>query len=281
MLYNRLFHILQIIAIVCNLKYSSFFTQKPLRFAERFGALSCFVVDIGFFRLGAEVFCLELVELAVFDKMGAALAKFKRYIFADALLADIQHPIVVHGSGIAVGFAAHDHQLDTIQIMFHVDSFQQGLCGDAFVTDGEFLEKREFAIGVFLILHGAAHHHIVVTIPPIFGDALHKPLDALGEEQKGAVLALRYHRPTSVTPWVGFFDEKIRGKAGVDHAGLHFVIAVFQPCQRLFKIIGFYDVSGVHASLGIAFVDIAMQASFTAFFTSAPRVPHRHTLHLA
>lgn len=78
-------------------------------------------IDSGLSGLAAELFGRNGVQSAVFDEVGAALAEGERNIFAQALLADIQHPIIVERTRMAIRFAADDHQLDAVEIRLDVD----------------------------------------------------------------------------------------------------------------------------------------------------------------
>jgi len=57
------------------------------------------IIDAGGLRLTAQVFGQELILLAVFDEMRSALPEFKADILLDALLADVQNPVVMERSG--------------------------------------------------------------------------------------------------------------------------------------------------------------------------------------
>ena len=72
------------------------------------------VVDIGKPCLFAQVFYLKLILPAVFDKVRAALPELETHVPADALLPDVQHPVIVEGSGVSVQLSADDDQLHAI-----------------------------------------------------------------------------------------------------------------------------------------------------------------------
>ena len=80
--------------------------------------------------------------------------------------------------------------------------------------DGHREKNRQTVIGHLLVFNGATHKHIVVTIAPIAWNAIHKTVDAFGEEIKPKVAPLLNHLPTFGTPLVGIFQEKIRRKTG-------------------------------------------------------------------
>ena len=75
--------------------------------------------------------------------------------------------------------------------------------------DGHREKNRQTVIGHLLVFNGAAYHYIVVTIAPIAWDAIHKTVDAFGEEIKPKVAPLLNHLPTFGTPLVGIFQEEI------------------------------------------------------------------------
>lgn len=68
---------------------------------------------------------MERIAPAVFDKVGAALAKFEADVFADALRTQIEDPVVVEGSGVPVGLSADDHQLHAVQIRLQIHTLQK------------------------------------------------------------------------------------------------------------------------------------------------------------
>ena len=92
-------------------------------------------VDASGTGLLAQIPGLQGVEPAVLDEMGAALAEFKVHLMADALLTDVQHPVVVEGAGVSVGFAPDQDAFNARQIRLQTDPLQQGLGGDAPVPD--------------------------------------------------------------------------------------------------------------------------------------------------
>ena len=104
------------------------------------------VIDAGKARLAAQVSGLERIAPAVFDKVGAALAKFEADVFADALRTQIEDPVVVEGSGVPVGLSADDHQLHAVQIRLQIHTLQKRLGGDAPVPDRERTENRKFPV---------------------------------------------------------------------------------------------------------------------------------------
>ena len=79
-------------------------------------------INPGLSGLTAELFGRSGVPSAVFDEVGAALAEGERYIFAQALLADIQHPIIMERARMAIRFASDDYQLDAVEIRLNIDS---------------------------------------------------------------------------------------------------------------------------------------------------------------
>ncbi len=90
-----------------------------------------------------------------------------------------------------------------------------------------------------------------------------------------------YHPPAFLTPAVSLFNQKIRRKTGIDDAGLHFVISVFKPFDRLAEILCLYDFACINIPLCVAFMYVAVKTSLTAFSASSPGVPHRHNSYLS
>lgn len=79
------------------------------------------VVDIRLSGLGAKVLLLQGILPSVLDKVGAALAKFKGHVFADALRPQGEHPVKVHGPGKPVRLPACHHQFHAVQIPLQIN----------------------------------------------------------------------------------------------------------------------------------------------------------------
>lgn len=197
-----------------NLPGSSFLIFSPLK------------IYPGLLRLAAQDLRWQGILLAVLDEVGAALTKLKGHILPDALLPDVQNPVIIERAGVIIRLTADYHQLDTVQIFFYVDFFEKRLGSNTLVLNGQGLKYRQFPVRVLLIFDGAAHHHIVVSVAPVLGDALHEPFNPLGQKEEGAVLALLDHFPALGPPWVCFLNEKIRRKAGINQTAFHPVIPV-------------------------------------------------------
>ena len=70
---------------------------RELRFT--YMQLLFLIINTSGFCLTAQVFGLEIILLAIFDEMRSALPEFKADILSDALLADVQNPIIMEWSG--------------------------------------------------------------------------------------------------------------------------------------------------------------------------------------
>ena len=121
---------------------------------------------------------------------------------------------------------------------------------------------------------------LIKCVPHCLNSTEHKPLYAFCQEKKCAVLTFTNHLPALISPFIRFFDEKVRGEAQVHETWFHFVISVFQLFSRFIKILCFNDVACVYISLVIAFINIAVQTALAEFFAPVPRIPHRHISHL-
>ena len=53
-------------------------------------------------RLLAQVFGLELILLAILDEVRSALTELEINLLSDALLPDVQHPVIVKRSAVPV-----------------------------------------------------------------------------------------------------------------------------------------------------------------------------------
>jgi len=173
----------------------------------------CLEINSGFSCLGAQIFYLQFVFSVVLDEMSSALAEFKGHILPDALFAQGKHPVVMHGSGIAVRFTACHYQFNTGQILLQIDGGDHGLADDVFMLYPKCCKNLQSFICPLLIFHGAADNHIVPAIAPIRGNTIHKPFDPLGQEKELAVLPLTNYIPAFHPPGIGILQQKVRGKA--------------------------------------------------------------------
>ena len=94
-------------------------------------------VYIRFAGLRAEVFCGDGVPLAILYKMGAALTKLKADAGVFALAAHIQHPVIIEGPCVFIGFAAQYHQLNAVKIGSNVHGAYKGLKYNVFMFYGK------------------------------------------------------------------------------------------------------------------------------------------------
>ena len=118
---------------------------------------------------------------------------------------------------------------------------------------------------------------LIKCVPHCLNSTEHKPLYAFCQEKKCAVLTFTNHLPALISPFIRFFDEKVRGEAQVHETWFHFVISVFQFLNRFTEIFRHNNIAGIHVSFGITLVYVAMKAALTAFFTASPWVPHCHS----
>ena len=144
------------------------------------------------------------------------------------------------------------------------------------MLDGKLLKYGQLFVRVALIFNGTAHGNVLVSVRPILRHTLREPFNALGQKEKGAVRPLFDHFPAFAAPRIGFFNEKVGGKAKIHQPRLHFITAFFEQRYRLIKVLCFNDHARINAALGVTLMDIAMQAAFAALFTSTPRISHRH-----
>ena len=144
------------------------------------------------------------------------------------------------------------------------------------MLDGKLLKYGQLFVRAALIFNGTAHGNVLVSVRPILRHTLREPFNALGQKEKGAVRPLFDHFPAFAAPRIGFFNQKVGGKAEIYKSRLHFIAALFELRDRLIKVLRLNDPARINTSLGIALMDIAMQAALAALFASAPRIPHRH-----
>lgn len=142
--------------------------------------------------------------------MRSALSEFKGNVFANALFSNIKNPSVVKRSCILIQFAANDHKFNSIKMVFQINCFDERLDRDAFVFDRQFIKNPKLIIDISLVFNRTTNDHIFISVAPILGDAVQKPVNALREKKKGAIAALLNHLPTFLPPRVSLFNQEIR-----------------------------------------------------------------------
>ena len=144
------------------------------------------------------------------------------------------------------------------------------------MLDGQRLEDGQTVIGHHLILHRAAYQHIVISVTPIIGHALHETVDALGEEIKPEVAPPLHHQPALLTPFVGIREQKVRSETCEHHlAALNLprlVTLAFDGELETASLTAFAarHLAAVHFVLPIY---IAVLAPRTDLGASVPRIP--------
>ena len=80
------------------------------------------------------------------------------------------------------------------------------------MLDGQFVENGKPVISPVLVFYRTANRDIVISIVLVLRDAVHKPLNALGQKQKVQIGTLPHHLPAFRTPFIGVFNQKICGE---------------------------------------------------------------------
>lgn len=154
----------------------------------------------------------------VLDEPRPRLMEMKGDIRLDTLFPNGENPRIVAWSCILPRFASNAHFLDaSVKVGREVNGFNQWCNDDALVLDGQRFEDRQSVIGHLLVLHRAAYQHIVITITPIIGHALHETVDTLGEEIKPEVAPPLHHQPALLTPLVGISEQEVGSETGEHH----------------------------------------------------------------
>lgn len=99
--------------------------------------------------------------------MGAALAEFKVDALSDTLLPDGEDPGVIQGPCARIGLTAHHHQLHTTQVSLQIYRPDERLADDILVFNWEPGEQGKAGVRAHLVLHGAAHRHVVIALAPV------------------------------------------------------------------------------------------------------------------
>ena len=213
----------------------------------------------------------------VLDEPRPRLMEMKGNIRLDTLLPNSENPCIVAWSCILPRFASNAHFLDaSVKVGREVNGSNQWCNDDALVLDGQRFEDRQSVIGHLLVLHRAAYQHIVITITPIIGHALHETVDTLGEEIKPEVAPPLHHQPALLTPLVGISEQEVGSETGEDQlAALNLPRRVTLALDGDIEIarlttLATRHLAAVHLVLPIY---IAVLAPRTDLGASVPRIP--------
>ena len=208
----------------------------------------------------------------------AALPELEIDLIPDALRPDVQYPAVIQRPCLPVRFSADHDQLHAVQIWLQIHAFNERLRGDALVFDGQRTKYRQLFVRIALVLDRAAHDHVFVAAAPVRRSALREALDAFSQKKEGAVGPRLHHLPAFAAPRVGVLDQKVGRKPDIHQPRLHFIAALLELCHRLVKILRLNDQICVDAPLGVALMNVAVQAALAAPPAPPPRIPPRHRL---
>ena len=246
---------------------------------HRFGneVLADFVIDVGLVGLAELVATRHAVPLAVLDEMGTGLMETESNILGNALLAKGKDPVVVARTGIHARLASHRHFVDGfVQIRREVHGGEQGRGDDALALDRKRQEDGQAIVGHLLVLDRTANDDIVIAVTPVVGHALHETVDALGEEKEPQIASATHHLPTVGSPFIGVFQQKIRGEASEnDLSALYLPRLVALPLNGEIEITRLAaltagNLAAIHRILPI---DIAVLAPRTDLGATVPRIP--------
>ena len=158
-------------------------------------------------RLRQLVSAWNAVQSSVFQQLRPGLMKTEGNVFRNALLPDIQNPLIITDSCIYSGLTACTYFLDIIiQIWFQIQSAEKRRSYNGLVLDRQRLEDGQPKISHLLVLHGTADEHIVIPVSPIRRHTLLKAVNPLGEKIEIQILPLAYHLPALLSPLVRIFQ---------------------------------------------------------------------------
>ena len=220
---------------------------------------------------------LNAIGPAILHEVGAGLVKPEGHPPLHALPPEVEHPIVVARTRIHARLAPDRDLLDRrIKIRQEVYPLEQGSRRDDLMLDGGGEENGQTIIRHRLVLDRASNQHIVVAIAPIIRDTLRETVDALGEEIEHAVTPLAHHAPAVRPPFVGIFQEEIRGETSEDHlARRQLVRLVTLALDREVERGRFPgDIASYLAPVHLVLpIDVAELTARTELRAPVPRVP--------
>lgn len=154
----------------------------------------------------------------VLDEPCPRLMEMKGNIRIYALFPNGKNPRIVAWACMLPRFASYAHFLDaSVKIGREINGSNQWCNDNTLVFDGQRFEDRQSVIGHLLVLHRAAYQHIVITVSPIIGHALHETVDTLGEEIELEVAPPLHHQPALLTPLVGISEQEVGSETGEYH----------------------------------------------------------------
>ena len=158
------------------------------------------------------------VCFTILDELCPRLVEMKGNIRLDALVPNGENPRIVAWACMLPRFASYTHFLDaSVKIGREINGSNQWCNDNTLVFDGQRFEDRQSVIGHLLVLYRAAYQHIVITVSPIIGHALHETVDTLGEEIEPEVAPPLNHQPALLTPLVSISEQEVGSETGEYH----------------------------------------------------------------
>ena len=143
------------------------------------------VIDVCLVSLTELVASWDTKHPPVLNEMRACLVKTKRNISWNTLLPDIKYPIVIAWSCINPWLSANRYFFDRlIRIRGKIYGGKDWRNNDTLMLYRERQKNWQTIISHFLAFHCTSHDDIVITFAPVVGYALHKTVDAFGEEKE-------------------------------------------------------------------------------------------------
>ena len=149
------------------------------------------------------------------------------YTCGDALLSDMEHPVVVADAGVIARFATYRHLFAPgAQLTVEINVFEQWFTDDLLMADWELAEEWQPLIRTPLVFHRATDGDVFVAFAPVVGETLPYALRAFCDHKETQVAASSYHQPGFISPLVCILNEEVGGEAGPHQcAGRHFPVS--------------------------------------------------------
>ena len=217
----------------------------------------------------------NVIELTVTAEQRARLMKGEWHRGILASVVNAKDPIVIADASLFSRFPACRDLGDQgfVKVAGKVDRTEQRLANNDTACNGKRKEDRKSLVGARLIFAGTAYRDVGVSPTPIGGKCLFQSLDPLGKKDEMQILPLSHHLPDVGSPFVGFLDQKIGRKAGVDRFARFDFPSIACFAQREQKIGIERDLGAFFSVLAVNAIDVAVLTALADTVTAVPRIP--------
>ena len=199
---------------------------------------------------------------------------------AHTLAAQVEHPLIVAGTGIGPRLASGYHLVDgRREVGREIDGAEKRFAHDDATGQRRGQVKGKAIVGSVLVLDGATKGDMGIAVAPVRRETGAQAVDAFGDDEKVQVAATAYHRPRLGPPRVGVGEQEIGRETGIDRLTRRdFVPTVALAAHRQVVVAGKAHLRTVAAMPAVDAVDVTVAAPFAYLVATVPRIPRSHFL---